>query len=445
MMILWIPWFWVKALHLICFRLGGAMTLSNVLNRVKMLPGGHLGIRFRDATERNQRFGGPLVLPRLFIPPHAAKYTPVILWEVVIACVTPDGRPHPHNLVGPGCKDGVCIITGGDEEKLAMYLCPPVFHDVPGLNLKHAGPRLSRVRPKLDSPQATLKTTVQGALFGNLIDISGLKIRPVDERQAKASLHKKQHTSKVDTVFPRPPTCPNVHDPFNRGFAHKNSMVDLSTVRLTFSVTILIDTLLYGGSKVFKPIASCVIEDTTPRILDIAQSEINNGNKTMVRLKVSRDDVRVEFYDQSCSWREEGVTRSVSKPGIFSRLISSESKTEITVEMPEFPNPVTSPHKVSVRLLPMDGQPPGPATSFTFLPPPIKTEEKTEEREDNSYLALLRRTTENIPSEPQVLRPVKDEEHQSSLDALYSASSSEEEFKKASQRALIDKFFKSKS
>ena len=64
------------------FRPGATMTLSNVLNRIKMLPSGILGINFRDATERNQRFGGPLKIPRLIIPPLAAKYSPVILWEV---------------------------------------------------------------------------------------------------------------------------------------------------------------------------------------------------------------------------------------------------------------------------------------------------------------------------------------------------------------------------
>ena len=60
------------------------MGLSNVFKRVKMLPGGLLGFgtTFIDATERKQRFGGPLKLPRLIIPPPAAKFQPVVLWEV---------------------------------------------------------------------------------------------------------------------------------------------------------------------------------------------------------------------------------------------------------------------------------------------------------------------------------------------------------------------------
>ena len=356
----------------------------------------------------------------------------------MIACVTPDGRPHPHNLVGPGCKDGVCIATGGDEGMLAFYLCPPV-RDVPGLNLKHAGPKLSRVRPKLDGGFRKLSLT-ETFIVGNMIDISGLKIKPVEERQAKASLYQKQHISKIDTVFPRPSTCPNVHDPFDRGFAHKNSLVDLSTVRLAFSVTILIDHFLYGGSRISRPFASPVIEDTTPRILGISQREVHVGTKATTKLKVSREDVRVEFFDQSCSWREEGVTRLLSKPGILSFFNPSKSKIEIDVEVPEFPTTVTSPHNVSVRLLPMDGQPPGPATPFTYLPPLELREEKTEEKEEDSYFAMLRRTTEKIPSKPEVLRPLKEENSPDSRDQLENLS--EEEFKKASRRALVEKMFK---
>ena len=358
----------------------------------------------------------------------------------MIACVTPSGRPHPHNLVGPGCKEGVCIATGGDEGLLGLYLCPPVKH-VPGLNLKHAGPKLSRVRPKLDGGFRKI-SLAETYIVGNRIDISGLKIKPVEERQAKASLYQKQHISKIDTVFPRPPTCPNVHDPFNRGFAHKNSLVDLSTVRLAFSVTILIDHFLYGGSQISRPFASGVIEDTTPRILDISQREVHVGKKATTKLEVSREDVRVEFFDQSCSWREEGVTRLLSKPGILSCFNPSKPKAEISVEVPEFPAPVTSPHKVSVRLLPMDGQPAGPATPFTLLPPTETEEEKTEEMDEHSYFAMLRRTTDNIPSKPEVLRPVKEK---ISLDAHdQSDNLSEEEFKEASRRALMKNMFKPK-
>ena len=80
---------------------GATMALYNVFNRIKMLPRGFLGIPFMDATEQNQRFGGPLKLPRLLIPPLAAKYSPVILWEVS-QCNgsyrgdSPQGRDKPN-------------------------------------------------------------------------------------------------------------------------------------------------------------------------------------------------------------------------------------------------------------------------------------------------------------------------------------------------------------
>ena len=105
---------------------------------------------------------------------------------------------------------------------LAFYLCPPV-RDVPGLNLKHAGPKLSRVRPKLDGGFRKLSLT-ETFIVGNMIDISGLKIKPVEERQAKASLYQKQHISKIDTVFPRPSTCPNVHGFNTRRVCHVDGM-----------------------------------------------------------------------------------------------------------------------------------------------------------------------------------------------------------------------------
>jgi len=87
----------------------------------------------------------------------------------------------------------------------------------------------------------------------------------------------------------------------------------------------------------------------------------------------------------------------------------------------------------------MDGQPPGPATLLTLLPP-LELKEENMEEEGDSYFAMLRRTTDNIPSKPEVLRPVKEE---NSPDAQ-SNNLSEEEFKKASQRALIKNMLKPK-
>ena len=60
------------------------MALAKLFNIIKMQPGGLLspGMPFLERTERKQRFGGPLKLPRLIIPPMAAKFKDVILWEV---------------------------------------------------------------------------------------------------------------------------------------------------------------------------------------------------------------------------------------------------------------------------------------------------------------------------------------------------------------------------
>ena len=59
------------------------MSISQALSKLKRLPiRGQLGLRLIDPLEQNQRFGAKLKVPKLFIPPLATKYRPLILWEV---------------------------------------------------------------------------------------------------------------------------------------------------------------------------------------------------------------------------------------------------------------------------------------------------------------------------------------------------------------------------
>ena len=59
------------------------MSISQALSKLKRLPiRGQLGLRLIDPVEQNQRFGAKLKVPKLFIPPLATKYRPLILWEV---------------------------------------------------------------------------------------------------------------------------------------------------------------------------------------------------------------------------------------------------------------------------------------------------------------------------------------------------------------------------
>ena len=84
-----------KRLESQCFRLGATMTLSKAWRIIKdkmeshfhykllvygaavdALPKSSTQIRFKDATEQNQRYDGPVMLPRLFAPVSS------IMWEV---------------------------------------------------------------------------------------------------------------------------------------------------------------------------------------------------------------------------------------------------------------------------------------------------------------------------------------------------------------------------
>ena len=71
-----------KCLNLYNFR-NSQMSISQALSKLKRLPiRGQLGLRLIDPLEQNQRFGAKLKVPKLFIPPLATKYRPLILWEV---------------------------------------------------------------------------------------------------------------------------------------------------------------------------------------------------------------------------------------------------------------------------------------------------------------------------------------------------------------------------
>ena len=339
----------------------------------------------------------------------------------------------------------MCVLNGGDEAALAfnLYARNALFSD---LKLKNAGPKLSRVKPSLGSLKSDFKSAMKSSLMGTVVEVPSLKIIAMDKKESRTSLYKKRYKSKINTVFPTNPKCPNLHDPFNKGFDHNVTLDDnLSSVRLTFSVSILCETPFSGRNTVFRPFVCDVIEDTTPRIQEISQCKVDVDKKITAKFKVSRPDVEVEFFDQSCSWREKGTISSTSKPRRFQFFSTSKSRPEIIVEVPEYPVPVTAPREVSVRLLPMDGQPPGPSTPFTLLPQPSTQSEDTNLEEEDSYFSMLRKSTENIPVQSIVLRPKLEEEcRPSRTEQQISGSDSDEEYRKASQRALVDKLFKSK-
>merc|ERR1712129_475640 len=113
---------------------------------------------------------------------------------------------------------------------------------------------------------------------------------------------------------------------------------------------------------------------------------------------VSREDVHVEFYDKSCSWSAVVGVLKPRGPSVAS------SDPEVDVEVPEFPREVASCHEVLMRLVPGEGESPGPPVTFYYTPRTSKVEEKVEE----DYITLLKKATKNIPTQP--IRAKKSEE-----------------------------------
>jgi len=394
-------------------------------------------IKFASPTVTDQRFGQALKVPKLW-----CLKAPVALYEVVVTCVTPEGRPHPHRLEGPHCRDGICVMRGGNIKELPYALS--ITH-TPHVRTHLAGEKFKKVTLKNKSLKNILFGTTSTLLdyyfcpfrFFNPrteIELPGLKIRQVQKGGVKRALSQKEKMAKPETMFPCLQDDRNPSDPFNMGFSHKHSDVDLSTILLSFDVTILSNCRITK----FSPFACSPITNTAPRILDMSEREcpVEGGRTTSVR--VSREDVQVEFYDKSCSWSAVAVSSEQSKLGFLSKILRAvtthRSDPEVEVEVPKFPTEVTSRHEVLVRLVPGEGESPGPPVPFYYTPRTSKVEEKVEQVEED-YIALLKKATENIPTQPiKASREVVNEN--------VSQAEDEEAHKRARQKEMVERFFK---
>ena len=268
------------------------------------------------------------------------------------------------------------------------------------------------------------------------------KLRPVDEKGVKTSLYQKEKLKKMETMFPRPKERRNPSDPFNMGFSHKHSKVDLSTVLLSFDITIL----NFSGITRFSPFKSDPIVDSAPRILDMSERECPVEGGRTTRVRVSREDVQVEFYDKSCSWSAAQECVPVSQAvnpskrwGLlhmfkFPNQSDCDLEVEVEVEVPEFPTEVTSRHEVLMRLVPGEGESPGPPVPFYYTPRTRVVEEKVEQVEED-YITLLKKATENIPTQPVKPRI-------GASVGLMNQEEEEEAHKQAKQKEMVETFFK---
>lgn len=258
--------------------------MSRLMRSIVKAHNDHM-IQFVGPTVTEQRFGQVLKVPKLW-----CLKAPVALYEVVVTCVTPEGRPHPHRLEGPHCRDGICVMRGGNSKELSYVmnrLHIGTFKPVPGLKIHLAGEKYKQVRrirrtfkSAFTSRDTMLDYLINPILFlapREIMKVAGIKVKPVDEKGVKASLNQKERLEKMETMFSRPKERRNPSDPFNMGFSHKHSKVDLSTIKLSFDVTILRCDVGESGITVFSPFSSDAITDTAPRILDMSERECPVG------------------------------------------------------------------------------------------------------------------------------------------------------------------------
>jgi len=179
---------------------------------------------------------------------------------VVVSCVTHDSevpKTHPHNLVSPasvgreGCKKGVCTIYVNNEDMSVEF--------------PHLGIQCVR---KKDVDQS-------------------LKVR------------------KEIRV-----------DPYRAGFSHCESpgSIDLNAVRLCFQA--FLESPSHPGkyNVVLPPVSSNTVYDAKAKkelqIMDISDisSPMEGGKKIIILCeKVTREDIKVRFYDQEAGWEGWGV------------------------------------------------------------------------------------------------------------------------------------------
>jgi len=178
---------------------------------------------------------------------------------VVVSCVTHDTetpRAHPHNLVSPasvgrdGCKKGVCTMNVNCED-----MC---------LEFQHLG------------------------------------IQCVRKKDIEESL-KQRKEIRVD--------------PYRQGFKHMENpqSIDLNAVKLCFQAFLENPTTPGKYTIILPPVVSNNIFDAKAKkelqIMDISDitSRADGGKKVIILCeKVTREDIKVRFYDPISSWEAWG-------------------------------------------------------------------------------------------------------------------------------------------
>ena len=391
-----------------------------------------------DPAITQQRFDGPLQVPRLRLSNFSGPY------EVIMTLVDEQQRAHPHQLVGPGCRDGVCVVRGGARDAV-MHFWNDGRLKLISQDRRRKGAQISNEELRSTEREVTrvlvqkMWQTLKGYFTSTTVDFKGLKIEPTLAINVRQALDRRKNvSSKILTIdgqrLNHKPVIAELRrgwlggvqpgDPFHLGFSHRTGRLDLACVRLSF--TVILDSTTYlrvphslPGDKLAKdlaPVTSQAIHDTTPRVLAMSHTRAAVDERKKVLVKVNMEEVDVEFFDRDSSWSVV-VTVDEESPE------TDASTREVEVEVPVMSQAIAEEYRVGVRLVPRGGEAPGPAVPFTYMPSLVKEEVREETSKDwlamaaekeatkkEDYVILFEREAEKIPDKPSVLRPVKEKE-----------------------------------
>ena len=190
-------------------------------------------------------------------------------WKVMVTAslVTDDGKPHPHRLEGPNCKQGVFVYQTGQKDPLIVLKQEAHEEEME----YRKGQYRYRIQNERKITRGHLKSI--GMLMKNIgqeqrVKLPPLKIKPtIKENQRTALWEREQFSRKTSPPEWADLLHPPFGDPVTEGFAHKDDDIDLSSVRLAFFVKVVCQSWISGYiySNGFTLPVSDVIFDSTPR------------------------------------------------------------------------------------------------------------------------------------------------------------------------------------
>ena len=366
----------------------------NVINRRCLMM---TRLTFLDQPDPVHEFGKTFRLPKLVLENYSGPY------EVVITLVTPEGKPHPHRLVGQHCKEGICIFQGGEKDALSSFWRNrhnEYLIDVP--NAYRSNEQYRQIERNLTWLLfKKMCSNVAGFFLNTVIDSPNIKIEPVNKCAVEEALLKRQRIS--DKLVQAQKTRHGgkskvnpINDPFMLGFGHKQDAVDLSSVRLTFEVTLE----QYNGNMLIKPFGSDVIFDSSPRILSLSQQESSVEGGQLVKMKVTRDDVRVEMFDKAVKAWAVNVHQGVQEDGSIEETKNGQTDaymTELQFHVPEYPKNISEKLEVFIRLVTLDGKSQSAPSSFYYLPSETRKPEILKEPEEKKdFISRYMETSSSV-------------------------------------------------